>query len=143
VGEDREEGGRSLTRRGRLVLWAPVLLLLVFEFYLSSRPASAFPDIFHGVPQADKLEHAGYFLLTGFLAYRAGRYGERWSRSRAVTWIVLAAVAWGVSDEFHQSFVPTRSVEAADVAADVVGAFLGALAGEPLSRLLGLDRVRP
>jgi len=142
MGEDREEGESPLTRKGRLVLWAPVLLLLAFEFYLSSRPASAFPDLLHGVPQADKLEHAGYFLLTGFLAYRAARFGERWSRFRVVTVIVLGAVVWGISDEFHQSFVPTRSVEAADVAADVVGAFLGAVAGEPLARLLGLDRVR-
>ncbi|HEY0707458.1 MAG TPA: VanZ family protein [Polyangia bacterium] len=37
------------------------------------------------------------------------------------------AVGFGVSDEFHQSFVPGRAVEALDVLADLVGGCLGAL----------------
>ena len=38
------------------------------------------------------------------------------------------AAAYGVSDEFHQSFVPMRSVEAMDVVADTVGASFAAFA---------------
>jgi VanZ family protein len=33
---------------------------------------------------------------------------------------------YGVSDEFHQYFVPGRSVEALDVLADALGGLLGA-----------------
>jgi VanZ family protein len=39
---------------------------------------------------------------------------------------IAIAAAYGVSDEFHQSFVPRRSVEAMDVAADTVGASIAA-----------------
>lgn len=42
------------------------------------------------------------------------------------TWIALAiSLAYGVSDEFHQSFVPGRHPSWTDVLADVVGAGLG------------------
>ena len=36
-------------------------------------------------------------------------------------------VLYGVSDEWHQSFVPNRRASAQDVAADGLGVFLGAL----------------
>jgi VanZ family protein len=43
------------------------------------------------------------------------RYGLAW----------LVSVLYGVSDEFHQSFVPGRHPSVADVAIDAAGAALG------------------
>ena len=37
----------------------------------------------------------------------------------------LLAIVYGVSDEWHQSFVPERSADAADVLADAIGALVG------------------
>lgn len=108
------------------MLWAPVALLLAFEFYLSAQ--SRLPDV---VPVSfehkDKLGHAAYFFLTGLLAIRAAR-GEGWTRARTALVILVGTLLWGVSDEFHQSFVPDRTAELGDVLADVTGAGLALLA---------------
>jgi VanZ family protein len=47
-------------------------------------------------------------------------------RQRQLWWVALAVMLYGVSDEFHQYFVPGRSVEALDVLADALGGLLGA-----------------
>ncbi|MCX6954305.1 MAG: VanZ family protein [Verrucomicrobia bacterium] len=59
--------------------------------------------------------------MYGLLGTLLCRIGRDW---RAGLWAVLAASAYGVSDEFHQSFVPGRSVEVADWMADTLGAAL-------------------
>jgi VanZ family protein len=44
---------------------------------------------------------------------------------RSAAWIAVAVASiYGVSDEFHQSFTPGRSVEIADWLADTCGAAL-------------------
>jgi VanZ family protein len=124
----------------RALLWAPVALLLGFEFYLSSQ--SRLPSIPLHLPHLDKLEHAAYFFLTGAVAVRAARFGERWSRVRTAVILLAAALLWGCSDEYHQSFVPGRDVEAADVAADVTGVLLAVLLAESLWIRLKLDETK-
>ncbi len=37
----------------------------------------------------------------------------------------LSATLYGISDEIHQSFVPFREADVADVIADTIGAFCG------------------
>jgi VanZ family protein len=129
-----------VSARGRVLLWAPVALLLAFEFWLSSRTSSEMPALGPWFDEKDKVEHAVYFFLTGLLAVRAARFGERWGRVKTAVFLVLAAILWGCSDEIHQSFTPDRSVEIGDVLADVLGVALAATAGEPILRRLGLDR---
>jgi hypothetical protein len=55
--------------------------------------------------------------LSGGLPARVGM--------RAAVTCVLLAVAYGITDEFHQSFVPGRSAELYDLYADAVGAIVG------------------
>lgn len=129
-----------MSARRRLLLWAPVVLLLAFEFFLSSRTPSGMPPLGPEFPQKDKVEHAAYFFLTGVLAVRAARFGEGWSRARTAVFLVLAAVLWGCSDEIHQSFVPGRDVEIGDVIADVAGVALAVAAGESILRRARLER---
>ncbi|HQR46079.1 MAG TPA: VanZ family protein [Thermoanaerobaculia bacterium] len=127
-----------MSPRARLVLWAPVALLLAFEAFLSSQ--SRLPDPGFSFAGLDKLEHAGYLFLTGLLAVRAARFGEGWSRRRTASVLLLAALVWGSLDELHQSFVPMRSVEFADVLADTAGVVLAVIFGEWILRRTGLDR---
>ncbi len=109
--------------------------MLAAQYALSSRPR--LPQVGPEFPGADKLQHAVWFLLLGLLAWRAARLGEGWGRGRSAATILLAAALWGISDEWHQSFVPGRSVEAADVAADVTGTAVALLVAEPRLRRAG------
>lgn len=75
---------------------------------------------------ADKVAHAAaYGLLGAFLTLATGR-----------VWLAtLIALAFGVTDEIHQYFVPERFAEVLDVVADGSGALLGASLVAFLSRL--------
>lgn len=50
-----------------------------------------------------------------------------WSGRAAGARAVVLAVAFAVSDELHQAFVPTRGASVADVCLDAAGAVLGVL----------------
>ncbi len=95
-------------------LWAPAIAWAVVLFWLSHRPGSDLPTLFEG---ADKLAHFALYAPLGFLLARA----------TGAPWAALSlAVLYGVSDEWHQSFVVGRSPSLADLAADAVGGGAGA-----------------
>lgn len=95
-------------------------------FYLSSQPSLETPMLF---PGQDKLFHAvaygvlGSFLLLALPAARGGS-GYGWAQIQTAT--VIASL-YGISDEFHQSFVPGRQADVWDWVADTTGALLAAL----------------
>ena len=76
--------------RARVLLWAPVALLLAFEFWLSGRTGSELPSFGPSFEGKDKVEHAVYFFFTALLAVRAARFGERWSRGKTAALVVSA-----------------------------------------------------
>ena len=97
---------------------------MAFIFALSS--VSEPPPLPEG---SDKHLHALLYAGLGALLVRAwagGLVGRR-IRGTAVVAAVTIAALYGVSDEFHQWFVPPRAVEAGDVAADTIGAAVAAL----------------
>lgn len=91
------------------------MLIAVLIIVASHRPRLASPG---GIPHLDKIVH---FHVYGLLATLTCRLGAGW---RAAGWALLAASLFGVSDEWHQSFVPGRSVEFEDWLADTLGAAL-------------------
>jgi VanZ family protein len=127
-----------MSGRARIILWAPVVLLLAYETYLSAE--SRLPGLGVDLPHFDKLEHASYFFLTGLAALRAARFGERWSRGKSALMLILVALLWSCFDEIHQSLVPDRDVEIGDVIADTAGVALAVAFGEGILRRTGLDK---
>ena len=75
-------------------------------------------------PPWDKLAHASVFAL---LAACVG-YGSGWHGRAMLLLAFGAALAVGALDEWHQVFLPGRSAGLDDLAADAVGAALGAWA---------------
>lgn len=66
-----------------------------------------------------------------YLALRwPGRAGFSFARAAALTGLMAV---WGIADEVHQTWIPGRSCDADDVAADVVGAAAGALVASAIS----------
>jgi hypothetical protein len=110
--------------RPLLTLWLPPLALMALIFLLSAQP-----DLSSGLGLVDlvgrKIVHAGEYALLCVLWWRSLRTV---ARPRAAIAAALAiSVAYGVSDEIHQSFVPTRHGAPLDVAIDALGATLAAL----------------
>ena len=116
-----------------LVGWIPAAVWASFIFFLSSQPSLPSPGSLN-----DKQAHA---LAYGVLACLClmGLTGWRWRRIAGASLVVafVAAVLFGISDEVHQAFVPGRSPDAADVAADAAGAAIALAAAWAWAILLG------
>jgi len=74
----------------------------------------------------DKLLHVTAYALLGAMMLRAlRRHFENHRFTFAMMLSTFFAALYGISDEFHQSFVPSRSADVADVLADILGCILG------------------
>jgi len=104
------------------VLWGPVALYALAIFVESSiRQVPAFPSGF-----TDKDGHGLLYAGLALLVLRATS-GARWE---GVTWraagaSVAFAAVYGITDEFHQWFVPGRTADVFDWIADCTGAIAG------------------
>lgn len=78
-------------------------------------------------PLQDKGVHFVEYGVLGFLCATASlrTWTDRGALRVAMVGALLAA-AWGLSDEFHQAFVPGRAAEFGDLVADTLGAIAGA-----------------
>jgi VanZ family protein len=96
----------------RLLYWLPAAAWAATLYFVSSQPTVPAPD----VPNFDKMAHFGaYAVLGALLAFAA-------HRSRApLALAVVIGVLYGASDEIHQMYVPGRSPDALDWAADAAG----------------------
>ena len=101
----------------------------LFLITLTSWPRPPAIPVVSSIPDFDKVTHALLYGVEAFLLYRAIRWTARpgFSLLRVLAIVGIMAV-WGVLDEVHQYWIPGRSMEAGDVAADVTGAAIGAFA---------------
>jgi len=73
----------------------------------------------------DKLLHViAYGSLAGAFLYGLQPFVHNFNRSVAAIVVVLFCMIYGISDEYHQSFIPGRFVSFWDVLADGLGALL-------------------
>lgn len=93
-------------------------------FYLSSLHQAPLPP---GV--GDKPAHAFGYMGLGVVIARAlaGGLPPRITLRQLLAGLAIASL-YGVTDEWHQSFVPARSPEVFDWMSDTIGAALGLLA---------------
>ena len=130
--------------RNFIKYWLPVILWLCFIFWMSTETFSAentfswmemvlgvlFPKIssqemifIHVLIR--KAAHVTEYFVLGLLLFRTFRgdsvssWSWRWS-----FFALIVVVVWAAGDEFHQSFVPTRTASAVDVAIDTAGGIL-------------------
>ena len=101
--------------------WAPVVIYMAAIFFVSADSSPPAPSSI-----SDKWLHLFAYALLGLLVCRAlaGGLPRRVTKRTAVTTLIVS-IAYGVSDELHQTFVPGRSPELLDVAADAAGVSLG------------------
>lgn len=106
-----------------LALWGPVGVWMAGLYV-----ASAQSDVGIAGSIPDWITHGTAYFVLGLLVCRAsaGGVGRSFSSGDAAL-VVLLCTLYGVSDEFHQSFVPGRDSSAWDVAKDLAGAGLAAV----------------
>ena len=103
-------------RRSLLTLWGPFIAALAVMFWLSSMS-----DVPGTRYVWDKVLHAVGYAGLGLLALRAFHGGFASPRVAPTLFAASTVILWGISDEFHQSFVPGRDASARDVIADAIG----------------------
>lgn len=108
--------------------WAPLAAWMLVIFAASSRPRVPYQ---HDVP--DWFSHALVYLVLALLASRAFSAGGALDR-RLAALVFAFCVAYGISDEWHQSFVPGRHPDAWDVLKDTIGSLGGIAAHLAWSR---------
>ena len=105
----------------RMLRLIPIGLYCAAIFLLSSLPEA--PDAVSWIP--DKVGHVVLYAGLGWLVSREMRQCS----VSAPHWLVLTAtlfcLGYGLTDEVHQYFVPGRSFEVGDLAADAVGGCIG------------------
>lgn len=80
------------------------------------------------LPESDKIAHVAfyailaYFLLCGWCVDK-----NKTLRKKQAVVVLTFVILYGISDEFHQSFVPGREPSWYDVLADGVGGLFGLL----------------
>lgn len=93
-------------------------------FWLSSLPNLTHPEF---IANQDKLHHLAAYALMGWLSWRCFSHvlTDR-------TMLLIASVAfcslYGLSDEWHQSFVVGRCADSGDWLADTLGAAMSVFA---------------
>ena len=110
-----------------LLYQSPVIFWAIVLFIFSS---------IHHPPQVklfisfdDKFKHVVVYCIFGFFIARAFYNQMRYSslKRNLFLFTLLLGTLYGISDEFHQYFVPGRSSDILDVVADSIGTTIGFL----------------
>lgn len=97
--------------------WAPVIIYAGFIFYVSSIPVPA-------VNIDLSILHVPMFLVLSYLAARALSSSSRFGKRKAILAAIAVTAVYGVIDEFHQLYVPSRAFSLLDMGFDFLGGYL-------------------
>ncbi|HEX3032184.1 MAG TPA: VanZ family protein [Bacillota bacterium] len=112
----------------RYFYWLPVLTYMGIIFYFSNKPGSQI-----SLPTPDYIAHGAEYFGLGFLTQWALRGWNKTNPAHRLTnppglgsylGVLAFCILYGLSDEFHQGFIPGRSPSLSDLAADTTGAAL-------------------
>jgi VanZ family protein len=107
--------------RKLLFYWLPPLALMGTIFMLSSQQnISVSEELFINFLFFKTLHMIEYAILN-FLTFRALFKTTYFCIPDQLTIALLVAVAYGITDEIHQTFVPTRSGSFRDIGIDLIG----------------------
>ena len=74
-----------------------------------------------------KAAHLGEYAILAMMLWRAARHGTNIKVKMSILFVLVwvACAMFAAADEFHQSFVPTRTAAFGDVLIDICGAIAG------------------
>jgi len=105
--------------------WLAVAACMGFIFFVSSRPQRDIPPLF---PFQDVVYHTLVYLILALYFSRALKNtNPNIPALNLIIFTIIFGVVYGITDEFHQSFVPGRSVSGFDVFIDAIGSTAGGI----------------
>jgi VanZ family protein len=117
------------------IAWACLISFLSTDVFSSDHTSRFIIPVLHVlIPQASaetlellhaiirKSAHLTEYFIFSILLMRALRGQERGWKLRWAIWAVVLAAGYASLDEFHQSFVPSRTASPWDALLDTVGA---------------------
>lgn len=107
-----------------ITYWLPVLVYMVIIFLFSSREKVALTDSYEISFLIFKTIHVLEYALFYLLSYRAFRNTVS-AKSHAPFLAFFLLFIFAITDEIHQSFVPTREGRVRDVIIDALGGGTG------------------
>ncbi|MDQ6963926.1 MAG: VanZ family protein [Mariprofundales bacterium] len=116
----------SYSKSRELILALYCLLI----FTLSHQPTLPMPPL--SIPLMDKWIHGAAYAVMGWLAWRS--WHQHYAACSALYIAALFCSIYGISDEWHQSFVPGRNADPFDWLADTIGGTAGAIIAYRWSR---------
>jgi len=105
----------------KILFFTPAALYYAFIFYLSSGSHDIKIDILF----FDKVIHIVEFALLGLLLSFGYFMSLKSTLMVKAVLTICSGILLGGLDEFHQYFIPRRSVEFFDVIADAIGILIG------------------
>jgi len=106
--------------------YLPPILWMAAIFILSSIPGTEFPK--EPFPNCDKVVHIIEYAILGILWYR--------TLKNKIFLVLAIGIIYGLSDEFHQLFVPFRQFSILDWITDAAGIVIGIAIGRWIYYLL-------
>lgn len=115
----------------RLIRWVPAAIWMSVIFYLSQQSGEElrtflplFHKLFPAMQSFDWGHFAAYFILALTFLWALGV--KRLSLQGKLM-VVMLCLVYGLTDEYHQSYVAGRSPDPLDIRNDVIGAGLAML----------------
>jgi VanZ family protein len=149
MGDSRPAGAaRRLSKWLPVVLWAAVIFLFSTDLFSGENTAGIMSPLvqlfFPGLSAEDlalghflirKFGHfTAYFILAMLLMRALTAEPHRPPASRSMMLAILLVTLYAISDEFHQSLVPSRGASVIDVLIDMAGGISGTVCFYALSR---------
>jgi len=106
--------------------WLPPILWMGLIFFLSSRPRVVVSETYIVNFLIFKFLHVVEYALLYFLLFRGfnSLSKKRFSRDEKFIFPIFLSILYAVTDEIHQTFVPTREGKIRDVLIDTGGILL-------------------
>jgi VanZ family protein len=117
-----------MTEQGRRWVFGALAVAWAAFIFWESSQANPFPFVPSAILSHDKLLHLGAYAILAALAVGALARSGLPALGRVAALAAVLAVAYGATDEWHQSHVPGRDADPWDWAADAAGGVAGAAA---------------
>lgn len=106
-------------------LWLPVIVCMGIIFSASSIPGRKIPPLF---PFQGSIFHlVVYAMLAYFFSRALKNTYTNILPAKIIFCAIVFGVIYGITDEWHQAFVPARSVSGLDLFIDGISSFVGTM----------------